>query len=172
MQTYRFIGQLLVIIWNTLKELLKLCIFVQNICLFTIFSLFYFFFFFVFCHFTNILHGTKEKSNGTNKNSQGFLSDLILPSGKEFNFSCGLKINKYMSVYIYIFLIYHFLRGNSYESMIGSPGTWPAMCCGKMEDIFLSEWLLNKWMQWKKRPFLFLLHYLCSSTPPSFLTSS
>lgn len=109
MQTYRYISQLLVTIRNTLKELLKTLYFCTKYLPF--YNCFPFYPFFFFCHFTNIVHETKENNNGTN-NSQGYLSDLILPSGREFVFSCGFKKLLNICVYIYIyFLMYHFLRG-------------------------------------------------------------
>lgn len=71
MQTYRYIGHLLVMIWNILKELLKHCIFVQNISLLQSFSFF---------NFTYIIHKAKEYNNGTNKISWSFSLDFICPA--------------------------------------------------------------------------------------------
>lgn len=71
MQTYRYIGHLLVMIWNIHKELLKHCIFVQNISLLQSFSFF---------NFTYIIHKAKEYNNGTNKISWSFSLDFICPA--------------------------------------------------------------------------------------------
>lgn len=84
MQTSTYIGHLLVIIWNILKELLNFIF---------LYKIFAFYNHFPFLKFTYIIHKAKENNNCTNKISMEFLFRFNLSSWSEFLF--------YISMYVW-----------------------------------------------------------------------